>query len=133
MRNTALILVILFATVAAAKDRQWVEAIVAGMGTSTNDAGVAVLPVGTGLYGVRIQQTFMYYRLETPDMTYVLSQHCEQSLRVKYKCPLDVTLHGKTRIALDGRNVHVLDDAGKDVELQLVEKIARTPDQTPAK
>jgi hypothetical protein len=133
MRIKTLIFVILFATAASAKDRHWIDATVAGMGTSTSDAGVAVVPVGTGLYGVKIRQTFMYYRLETPDVTYVLSQHCEQSLRVKFKCPVDITLHGKTKIAIDGRNIHVLDDAGKDVELQLVQKIARTPDEAPAK
>jgi hypothetical protein len=38
---------------------------------------------------------------------------------------LNVTLHGQTKIAVDGMDIHVLDDGGKDVKLTIVEKIAK--------
>lgn len=41
--------------------------------------------------------------------------------------PLNVTLNGKTKIAMDGTNLHILDDGGKDIKVPVVEKIARTP------
>jgi hypothetical protein len=46
-----------------------------------------------------------------------------------------VTLYGKTKIALDGTNAHILDDGGKDIKVPIVEKIARTqpPAETPSK
>jgi hypothetical protein len=38
---------------------------------------------------------------------------------------LNVALNGKTRIALDGTNAHILDDSGKDVKMQVARKIAK--------
>jgi hypothetical protein len=38
---------------------------------------------------------------------------------------LNVTLHGQTKIVADGMDLHVLDDAGKDQKLALVEKVAK--------
>jgi hypothetical protein len=37
-----------------------------------------------------------------------------------------VTLYGKTKIAIDGKNAHILDDEGKDEKVPIAEKIART-------
>ena len=39
---------------------------------------------------------------------------------------LNVTLYGKTKIAVDGRNAHILDDEGKDRKVPIAQKIART-------
>ena len=41
--------------------------------------------------------------------------------------PLNVTIHGKTQIAVEGMKIHVLDDEDKDVKLDIVEKTAKTP------
>jgi hypothetical protein len=36
-----------------------------------------------------------------------------------------LTLHGKTKIAIDRSNAHILDDAGKDVKFAIARKIAK--------
>jgi hypothetical protein len=117
MRITAIIvLVILCALTVPAKDREWKDAKVTNI--TSDEGGTAAIPVGTTLYNVRIVKTF--YWIQTDDTTYVigpvLSKH--QSL--------DVTLYGKTKIAVDGRNAHIIDDAGRDRKLPIAEKIART-------
>jgi hypothetical protein len=41
--------------------------------------------------------------------------------------PLNVTIHGKTQMAVEGMRIHVMDDDGKDVKLDIVEKTAKPP------
>jgi hypothetical protein len=118
MRNLALLLVVLFATTVTAKDREWKEAKVAAIESSTSNGGVAVIPIGGMIAGVPITRTTVFYRIETDDMIYILAL-------VNKKRPLDVTLHGKTKIAIDGHDAHILDDGGKDVKLPIAQKIAR--------
>jgi hypothetical protein len=38
---------------------------------------------------------------------------------------LNVTLHGPTKLAIDGNNAHILDDYGKDEKLRIVQRVAR--------
>jgi hypothetical protein len=40
---------------------------------------------------------------------------------MRYRCP-DITVHGKTRIATDGKNAHILDDEGKDRKVPVIER-----------
>jgi hypothetical protein len=65
------------------------------------------------------------YHFETPDTIYLVR------MVVKYgnghEKPLNVTIHGKTQIAVEGMKIYVLDDDGKDVKLDIVERIAKTP------
>ena len=43
---------------------------------------------------------------------------------------VNVTLYGKTKIAIDGKNAYILDDEGEDRKATIAEKIARTkPDE----
>jgi hypothetical protein len=123
MRTRILALVIFvffFSASALAEDRQWKDATVAKVTAETTDGGVAILPLGGGLVGVPIKHHKLFYHMETEDVTYVLAW-------VNKRNPLNVTLYGKTKIALDknGRDAHILDDAGKDVKLPISMKIAK--------
>lgn len=118
---TVTLVVILLASVAIAKDRQWKDAKVAKI--TSDVSGAVVVPVGTSLVGVHIVRLF--YWIETDDTTYVLGP------AIGRRQSLDVTLYGKTKIAIDGRNAHILDDAGKDRKLPIAEKIARTNQPSP--
>jgi hypothetical protein len=128
MRNLAfaLVFVILCASAVTAKNREWKDAKVTAITSDTTNGGVAVIPIGGILAGVPITNHRIFYRIETADMVYILAY-------VNKKRPLDVTLNGKTKIAIDGHDAHILDDAGKDVKLPIVQKIARTPAEDPGK
>lgn len=126
----ALILVVLCATVALATDRQWTEAKVTRIASSLNDEGVVVGTVGTTTIGGHIQSSSIYYWLETSEITYVVAV-TYNPMRARFVQangghPLNITLNGKTKISIDGTNVHILDDAGKDVKVPVVLKVART-------
>jgi len=70
------------------------------------------------MVGVPIRHWTTWYKIETEDITYILAWRDK-------KKPLNVTLHGRTKIWVDGSDAHVLDDGGKDVKLPIVEKRAR--------
>jgi PEGA domain len=116
MRIPALILAILCASVALANNRQWKDAKVVNI--TSESGGAAVAAIGTTMVGAPITKVF--YWIQTDDTTYVLGPAITRNQS------LNVTLYGKTKIAIDGRNAHILDDAGKDVKLPISEKIART-------
>jgi hypothetical protein len=129
MRIAGLVLVLLCASTVFAKDRLWQDAKVTKVSSSVEDSGAVVGTVGTIAVGGRIQTTAMYYWLETPDITYIVAV-TYTPLRSRMAQPnggrpLNVTLNGKTKIAVDGANLHVLDDAGKDVKVPIALKIAR--------
>jgi hypothetical protein len=101
--------------VAVAKPRDWKDAKVVNI-TSEN-GGAAAVPIGTMIVGVPITKTF--YWIQTEDTTYVLGPAITQ------RQLLNVTLNGKTKIAVEGRNAHILDDEGKDRKMNIAEKVAR--------
>jgi hypothetical protein len=41
------------------------------------------------------------------------------------KAPLNVTLNGKVKIAIEKQNAYILDDSGKEIKRPLVAKIAK--------
>jgi len=121
MKTIALVAVILCTSCAALADnRQWQDATVGKITTETTNGGTAIVPVGGVLVSVPITHSRVFYYIETEDTSYVLAW-----LNKKYM--LNVTLHGKTKIALDknGREAHILDDAGKDVKLPISMKVAK--------
>jgi hypothetical protein len=125
MRNLALVFAFLGASVALANNRQWKDAKVINI--TSESGGAVAAPVGTMVVGVPITKTF--YWIQTEDTTYVLGP------AISRRQLLNVTLYGKTKIALDGRNAHILDDEGKDRKLPIAEKIAHkeAPVEAPAK
>jgi hypothetical protein len=115
-QRAALAFLLLCSSVAVANTRQWKDAKVANI---TSEAGGTVAaPIAGTMVRVPITKTF--YWIETDDTTYVLGPAITKSQI------LNVTLYGKTKIAIDGKNAHILDDEGKDRKVPIAEKIART-------
>lgn len=123
MKILALLIIVSFASVCVASDRQWQDAKVAAITSRTIDNGAAAIPVGGSLYAVRLRATTTYYYIQTDKTLYVLAW-------VNKRHPLNVTLHGDTKISVDsnGRDAHILDDGGKDVKVPIAEKVARDPE-----
>lgn len=120
MKTLALLLALSFASVCIAGTRQWQDAKVVDIKSRTSDNGAAAIPIGTSVYAVRLRSTVTFYYIETPKTLYILAW-------VNKKHPLNVTLHGQTKISIDanGKNAHILDDGGKDVKLPISEKVAK--------
>jgi hypothetical protein len=141
MKALALTLLLLVPPAIMAKPREWKNATVAAIAVGTADNGAAVMPVGTIWLGVRITANCIGYRIETEDMIYILEycynpivQHPWPGQHSRKRAP-DMTVNGKTKIAIDGHDAHILDDSGKDVSVPIVEKIARQqpPAEAPSK
>jgi hypothetical protein len=123
-RSATLILVVLSSSVALAKDLrakhlraddlQWKDAKVIDI--TSERGGAAVVPVAA-LVGGPITKTF--YWIQTDDTMYVLGPVLTRSQL------LNLTLHGPTKLAIDGNNAHILDDYGKDEKVRVAEEIAR--------
>ena len=122
-------LLTLFALVCSAaalfgKDRNWQDATVedARTGSAGSMAVGSVTGTGSGASGWSVAGAIIvtYYSIRAGDMLYIVG--CVPRGTVRYRCP-DLTVHGKTRIAIEGRDAHILDDEGKDRKLPIIEKI----------
>jgi hypothetical protein len=118
-RNAALIFAVLSSSIALAKDHrardlQWKDAKVIDI-TSEKGGGAAVVPIAA-LVGGPISKTF--YWMQTDDTVYVLGPVLTRSKL------LNVTLHGRTKLAIDGGDAHIVDDYGKHKKIRIVERIA---------
>lgn len=125
MRTLALVLILCFSVTVFAKDREWKEAVVLA---PTSENGPAVVTSTGSVSGNTATSTafggfiqIVHYAFQTPDMIYVTS--CVPRGTLRYKCP-DVTVNGKVKVSVDGKDLHVLDDAGKDRKIPIIEKIA---------
>ena len=103
---------------AVATPRDWKPATVAEI--TSEDTEIDKPNSRTGQPFVILTTTILI-RLETPDITYIVRQIIRRNGH-----PLNVTLHGETKISIDGHDMHILDDDGKDVKLPIVQKIAKT-------
>jgi hypothetical protein len=119
-RSAILIFAVLSSSVAVAKDHQWKDAKVIDI--TSERGGAAVVPL-VALTGGPITKTF--YWIQTDDTIYVLGPVLTRSQL------LNVTLHGPTKLAVDGNNAHILDDYGKDEKLRVVKKVARPKPEDP--
>ena len=102
------------------KDLQWQDAKLIDI--TTEPGGAVVVPIAA-LAGGPITKTF--YWMQTNDTIYVLGPVLTRSQL------LNVTLHGPTKLAIDGNNAHILDDYGKNQKLRIIEKIARPEPDNP--
>jgi len=98
-----------------AKDRNWQDAIFLGARTSQN--GAFAMPIGTALVAAPITSQHFWFRANGLD--YCLYFPSRLSGRVP-----NLTVNGHTKIAIEGRRVHVLDDDGKDWKLTITGKVA---------
>ena len=124
-RIFSLALLLILLSTAFAKNRDWINVEVAAITSNTSDRGTAAMPIGNATVNVPISVTFTYYLLTTPEMKYVLA--------TRNKKVLNITLHGHTKLALDGDKAYILDDGGKEIKLELVRKELRTvpPPESP--
>jgi hypothetical protein len=134
MKNLALalIFVTLCAQGALANKREWKDATVVNIVDGAQNSGVVVAPIGTMLAGIPLTTNTTLYQIETDDMVYILSYTFNPLVNWRNRPP-NLTMHGKTKIAIDGRNAHVIDDEGKDIKVPIARKIARTPAEAPSK
>ena len=134
MRNLALALIFVTLCVqgALANKREWKDATVVNIVDGAQNSGVVVAPIGTMLAGIPVTTNTTLYQIETDDMVYILSYTFNPLANWRNRPP-NLTVHGKTRIAIDGRNAHVIDDGGKDIKVPIARKIARTPAEDPGK
>jgi len=102
------------------KDYEWKDAKVIDI--TTDSRGAVVVPL-VALTGGSTTKT--YYWIQTNDTIYVLGPVLSRSQL------LNVTLHGPTKLAIDGNNAHLLDDYGKDEKLRIVQKITRPKPEDP--
>lgn len=117
--------VLLLSVSLQAVPRKWQDAKVTAITSEVSGAAAASVPVGTTVLTGAAPLRTLYYRIETDDLVYILALTPGRSPLAHPRKPLNITLNGKTKIAIDGGNAHILDDAGKDVKLPIVEKIAK--------
>jgi len=146
--TTALFMFFLFTSTAFAQNkptrRDWKPATVAEVTYSDDEKVIPRSHMvkrqgcqgGIGCYDkvedepTRIPLTVALYRFETEDVIYTVRKVYKRNCAISCggERPLDVTIHGKTQIAVEGMKIHVLEDDGKkDVKLDIVEKTAKTP------
>lgn len=106
------------ASVGAAKQHEWQEGILTKI---TSEAPGALTPGAETLFRYRIKRS--YYWITAGNITYVVVNSWSVGFHSP-KAPLNVTLNGKIKIAIEGKNAYILDDAGKQIERPIVAKIA---------
>jgi hypothetical protein len=109
-----LTVLLLCSSLAVAKDRRWIDAKFTNVTDETNNAGTLIMPIGNGLAGVPMSVRWTYYRFDTPTMVYILA--------IRNKAPLNLTMNGMTKIAIEGTNGYIRDDGGKEKKMKLASK-----------
>lgn len=103
---------------AVAKDRAWQEAKLTKIEVRESDGGLMVLPTGTGgVAGVPMTRTELRYTVETAEKSFLLWRGNSK--------PINLTVRGKTKIAIQGDTAYLLDDDGKEFKLKIVRREMR--------
>lgn len=106
-----LVVILALAFPSAAKELQWQEATFYKITTSSS--GTLVVPIAGVLISGPITHTFYWFKTEK--IIYIL--------KIGSKQP-NLTLNGKTKIAVKGRKAYILDDDGKKRKYRIAQKIA---------
>ena len=120
MKNTVvLVLVLFFASTCMAKPKEWQDATVTDVSINT---------VSLAAWG---DTNITHYQVETLDTVYVLEYAFNPLVKLPFpgqhsrgRAP-DLTVNKNTKIRIDGKNAHILDDSGRDVKMPIVKKIAK--------
>jgi hypothetical protein len=116
-RSWLLIVVLVVAFTAYAKERDWQEANVMTVSTEPIGNGAMAYPIGTSAMAFPIIITRTFYDVRTPEVSYTLSRRSRKVI--------NLTVGGKTKLAIEGNHAFVIDNAGKEVKLDIVRKAAR--------
>jgi len=114
-----LVLGTLCASVASAQPHQWRDGTLIKI---TDDAPGVASNAPETVYRYQIRRA--YYWVKVGDMTYVFVNAWSVGFHSP-KAPLNVTLNGKVKIAIEKQNAYILDDSGKEIKRPLVVKIAK--------
>lgn len=120
-RTLCLVVVVLCCVPLFAKDRNWQDAIYLGM-TSSN-SGAAAMPIGTMMVAVPLSSRTYWFKSE--GITYALATNYTGHWP-------NLTVNGHTKIAIEGRKAHVLDEDNKDRKFAIVEKFAPKATASPS-
>lgn len=131
-----LLFLLLFASFAFARPREWKTATVLKLvsGGAETDAVVVPLP-GGGAVGQSTttsgKHTRGVYWLKTDKYTYIIPNYAKANL-LGIQWWLYLTVGGQTKISIDSaRTLHVIDDEGKVRAVHIIERIANEPQKAP--
>jgi hypothetical protein len=112
------VIVLSVASLGFAKQHKWQEGTVAKI---TDDAPGVTRPAAETVFRYRIRRA--YYCITVGNLTYVIVNSWSVGFHSP-KAPLNVTLNGKVKIAIEGKDAYVLDEQGKEIKRPIVAKIA---------
>jgi hypothetical protein len=119
MKKSAVLLLLLVATVCVAHTREWKPAMVIGA-TETNVSGPLIRETST-----------MHYTVETEDMVLSLdysyhpkTKEASPDERGK-NAPPSLAVNLPTKVAVEGRHAYLLDSAGKEVKMHITKKVKK--------
>jgi hypothetical protein len=111
MKLRLLLPVLLLFSLAAAKDRVWKDAVFLGLTTST--AGAAAMPIGNMVVAFPLSGRIYWVRCD--GVTYALTTDYTGHWP-------NLTVNGHTKLAIEGRKAHILDEDNKDRKFTILEK-----------
>lgn len=134
MKIISVLVLLSLASISSATPRNWKSATVAEITSSDEEISMPRTTMvkrpgcqgGIGCYesvpaqSIIILTSTILIRFETPDISYIVRQIIRNNGH-----PLNVTLNGQAQISVDGKDLHILNDEGKDVKLPIVRKIAK--------
>jgi hypothetical protein len=112
MKNWKLVMLLMMmvlATACWASTRNWKEAMVINV-TETDVSGQLKVPTNT-----------MHYTIETADTVYNADYSWKPGQRNATGAP-NIAVNEPTKVAIEGKNVYILDASGKEVKLHIVGK-----------
>lgn len=122
---------------AADKQRDWQTGVVRDSSRSRYFAGIVgdANTNGTvndnGAYSgqtssseIAVYRVYQNFEIEGDQYVYLAQEH----LKWRWSKPADLTINGKVKYAVENRKVYVIDDEGKEHEMEIVKKVLRTPE-----
>lgn len=122
MRPTLLLIcVALLASLpCSATTLDWQEATVVRLASQPTGTSAAIVPIGNVLYGVSSTNTNSWYWIRLDKMTYVVPNYSNGAWVHRW---LILTIGGKNKAAVDGKNLRIVDDEGKERQVKIIAKM----------
>lgn len=71
-----------------------------------------------------IYRVYQNFEIEGDQFVYLAQEH----IKWRWSKPADLTVNGKVKYAVEKRKLFVIDDEGKEHEMEIVKKVLRTPE-----